>query len=180
MLLRPVNNNSKSLNARQQAINYPTKSSQAITAVDTLGNLSALSFPTGFILIWYPPDTKNSTLALVADTVPVGWAMCDGTQGTPDLRGRFVLMAADESNGSNGSDPHTIGQKGGEETHVLSGIEMPKHTHIDGGNGIPLRVALTDDGRRGIVSQIGNNWAGDNQPHNNMPPFYSLIYVMKL
>ena len=24
-------------------------------------------------------------------TVPYGWAVCDGTQGTPDLRDRFIL-----------------------------------------------------------------------------------------
>ena len=58
ILLRPVNNNSKSQNTRQQTINYPTKTNQAITSLDTMGNLSALSFPTGFILILYPPDTK--------------------------------------------------------------------------------------------------------------------------
>ena len=99
MLLRPANTTSKSPNARQQAINYPTKTNQSIIDVDAIGNISALSFPTGFILIWYPPDPKNSTLALVADTVPAGWAICDGTKGTPDLRGRFVLMANDSSNG---------------------------------------------------------------------------------
>jgi hypothetical protein len=30
---------------------------------------------------------------LAAD-IPDGWAICDGTNGTPDLRGRFIRMTS--------------------------------------------------------------------------------------
>jgi hypothetical protein len=56
---------------------------------------------------------------------PAGWAICDGTQGTQDLRFRFVLMASDTPNGVFGSSVHSIGGKGGEETHLLNKDEMP-------------------------------------------------------
>lgn len=39
--------------------------------------------PRGVVKMWYGE----------ADAVPAGWAICDGTQGTPDLRDRFVLGA---------------------------------------------------------------------------------------
>lgn len=60
--------------------------------------------------------------------VPVGWALCDGTQGTPDLVGRFIL-------GGNGGD---TGQTGGsadaivvDHTHTFSETTSSdgSHTH---------------------------------------------------
>lgn len=39
--------------------------------------------PVGTILLWYGQF----------GTVPAGWTFCDGTAGSPDLRGRFVLCA---------------------------------------------------------------------------------------
>lgn len=35
----------------------------------------------GMIMIWSGP----------ADKIPTGWVLCDGTNGTPDLRDKFVL-----------------------------------------------------------------------------------------
>ena len=37
--------------------------------------------PGGFIGMW-----SGS-----AETIPTGWALCDGTNGTPDLTERFIL-----------------------------------------------------------------------------------------
>ncbi len=45
-------------------------------------------FPPGGIIMWS---------GLEAD-IPKGWALCDGANGTPDLRGRFVLGAVGGSN----------------------------------------------------------------------------------
>jgi len=60
--------------------------------ISTTGNLSGNNItsnnnvfnllPTGIILAY------NSTSA------PAGWILCDGTKGTPDLRGRFILGTA--------------------------------------------------------------------------------------
>ena len=62
----------------------------------------------------YPIDPDTNT----GDT---GWHICDGTNGTPDLRGRFILGA---------SDGHAVGSTGGEENHTLNVNEMPSHTHV--------------------------------------------------
>jgi microcystin-dependent protein len=68
--------------------------------------------PSGAILMWS------------GETPPVGWALCDGTNGTPDLRGRFIV-------GYDPSDPdyNATGLTGGEKSHTLSQTEMPGHVH---------------------------------------------------
>jgi microcystin-dependent protein len=53
----------------------------------------------------------------------VGWALCDGQNGTPDLRNRFIVGAGDD---------YTIGDTGGANEVVLSLDEMPTHNHDKG------------------------------------------------
>lgn len=67
--------------------------------------------PKGTIIAWHPTpdyidglDKDPSNVTIVA---PPGWAICDGRQGTPDLRGRFKArhdrMDANGSNRRNGN-----------------------------------------------------------------------------
>ena len=120
------------------------------------------AIPVGSIIMW------NSA------TPPTGWSLCDGTNGTPDLRNRFVLGA---------SSGHGLGQTGGEETHTLSVNEMPNHSHSfslpqgdqNWGNGGGNTFWGGSYGRG-----IGTNAVGGSAAHNNMPPFYALSYIMKL
>ena len=91
--------------------------------------------PFGAILMWS---------GIIAD-IPESWALCDGTNGTPDLRDRFIVGAGDtyaelETGGSvNATGTATIAN-GGAHTHTLTiaphaltVAEMPAHKH---GNGI--------------------------------------------
>ena len=67
--------------------------------IDTaLGQL----LPSGCILLW----------SGAADTIPAGFALCDGENGTPDLRGRFVV-------GAGGSD-YSVGATGGTAVETLT------------------------------------------------------------
>ena len=70
--------------------------------------------PKGAIIIW----------SGAADRIPEGWALCDGTNGTPDLRGKFVLGAVYET-----GNQYSVGQSSGEATHTLTVEEMPSHSH---------------------------------------------------
>lgn len=73
--------------------------------------------PTGLISIWYG----------AVDSIPDGWALCDGTNGTPDLRDRFVLGAGSK---------YGVGAKGGEEAVTLTVDQMPKHDHVETERGV--------------------------------------------
>jgi hypothetical protein len=45
--------------------------------------------PRGMIITWSPPGGWKQ-----GDKIPTGWLLCDGSSGTPNLRGRFIRMAS--------------------------------------------------------------------------------------
>jgi microcystin-dependent protein len=71
--------------------------------------------PSGAIIMW----SGNPA------SIPAGWQLCDGTNGTPDLRDRFVVGAGSS---------YSVGNSGGASTVTLSVSEMPSHNHGDTGN----------------------------------------------
>ena len=134
---------------------------------------------------------KGSIVAWTQDKIPKGWAVCDGTNGTPDLRGRFIVGSGQGTGLTN----RKVGDSGGEETHLLTSNEIPPHGHaitIYGGVGVINHINLDGPSCGGAIVD-GNqpflttsNPIDDKQneikpqPHNNMPPFYILYYIMKL
>ena len=66
--------------------------------------------PKGIIVMW------SGSL----DNIPTGWALCDGTNGTPDLTRRFIYGAG---NGIN------VSGNGGYGTIRLRDDQLPKHRH---------------------------------------------------
>ena len=61
----------------------------------------AAAVPAGVIALWHG----------LASAIPAGWALCDGQNGTPDLRGRFVVGA--------GGEAYAVGDTGGAATDTL-------------------------------------------------------------
>lgn len=118
--------------------------------------------PSGFIGMWS------------GAVVPNGWTLCDGTNGTPDLRGRFVLGS---------SESHAMGENGGSEEVTLTIEQMPRHYHS-----IPYSLVVSQGGSNRTSSLVGStnanvessSYSGSSQPHSNMPPYYVLAYIMKL
>jgi len=152
-----------------------------------------LSFPKGGIIMW----SGNSA--------PQGWTLCDGQNGTPDLRGRFVLGIGQGQNLTS----RAYGDSGGEESHTLLEAEMPQHNHAvslaEAGNhkhnftawranfshaGSATESCNDDDGDGTFNREtkfsgshnhgVTQNNKGDNTAHDNMPPYFVLAYIMKL
>lgn len=141
--------------------------------VDGVSNLT----PKGGIIAWKPTIANIENKVLIP---PPTWALCDGSNGTPDLRGRFILGSGHGA----GLINRVLDTSGGFETVTLTEAQMPAHTHaysysdfndgrVSGGNNANI---LYD----GHVRWNNTNPVGGNQPHENMPPFYVLAYIMKL
>jgi microcystin-dependent protein len=128
-------------------------------------------------------------------TIPTGYTLCDGQNGTPDLRGRFVLGVDPRSvNPSNGIwDPNygNVGNTGGEKSHKLTVDEMPSHQHsidIEQSTSIPsdpsaliIPNAFQGTGDYDPVDVAGATGSkGENLPHNNLPPYYVIAFIMKV
>lgn len=145
-------------------------------------------FVTGMILLW------SGSIA----SIPSGWALCNGSNGTPDLRNRFIVGAG---------STYAVAATGGSadaivvsHTHTASSsssVTDPGHTHVQnraatgGGLSGPINQAVdgseasylsTQSATTGIsvsTSTTVNN-AGSSGTNANLPPYYALAYIMKL
>lgn len=88
--------------------------------------------PSGAIIMF------NSSIA------PPGWAICNGSNGTPDLRGRFIVASGQASSTPVAGDTnpnYAAGTKGGENFHTLSKTEIPKHCHAANADGATIAIS---------------------------------------
>ncbi len=134
------------------------------------------------------------------DKVPKGWALCDGSNNTPDLRGRFIVGAGEVKELTNSSSvwgekayektvTFKMNETGGEDKHKLHSIEMPLHSHghrhygCNAQNCFYNHEGYAGDGgyaRRAETDFVGGDGSGNTVPHNNMPPYYVLAYIIKV
>lgn len=78
----------------------------------------------------------------------------------------------------------TIGDTGGEETHALTDAEMPSHTHTQnygdgGGSGSTTVVDIDTNDTVVTTSSAATNTAGSDSPHNILPVFTVVNYIIK-
>ena len=151
------------------------------------------------IIMWRKP---------LAD-IPVGWQLCDGTNGTVDLRDKFIV-------GAGGS--YGVGATGGAASVTLTEAQLPAHTHDDGtlaaasagghdhtplnGNSFLTNTTFGAEGSfnygsgafvaTGTVtrtSSVGDHThditgstgsTGSGDAVDTLPPYYALAYIMKV
>jgi len=121
--------------------------------------------------------------------IPAGWYLCDGNNGTPDLRGRMIIGAGQ----GEGLTNRAVGDIGGEEEHALVIAEMPIHTHIQNAHQHDLASYADASGSNHCLRTEGRVWGsqktnhatatnqntGGGEKHENMSPFYVLAWIMK-
>jgi microcystin-dependent protein len=153
--------------------------------------------PTGGIIMW------NGSI----NSIPSGWALCDGTNGTPDLRNRFIVGAGDQYNVLNtgGAKEVTLTQN---ETPIrdhshwvdLTTTTDGNHNHsigFDDNNGGDSYAAHESADASGCCDGSYTTASGGNHSHSvsgstastgdssadaheNRPPYLALAYIMKL
>lgn len=140
---------------------------------------------------------------------PRGWAFCNGqilaiaqnqalfsllgttyggngqtTFALPDLQGRMPVHRGITI---------ALGQKSGEETHTLIQTEIPQHAHTAQGNtgapdaSSPLGATWAAGGSNAYTTSANTTMnpasvgpAGNSQPHQNMPPFLVVSFIIAL
>lgn len=149
---------------------------------------------TGMIIMW-----SGSTSA-----IPSGWALCNGSNGTPDLRNRFVVGAGSaysvgSTGGSNDAAVISHSHTAITDTARLSGtINSVSQSFAVSGSatgvfskslGVISEATPTfnDAEDAGAVSFNGDHShgvtvfsAGVSGTNANLPPYYALAYIMKL
>ena len=149
--------------------------------------------PSGGIIIW----------SGAANAIPSGWVLCNGSNSTPDLRGRFIVGY------SNTDGDYDVGDTGGNKQQTLSTNQIPSHTHTfsattTGGNHNhqyidqyvvinngyrPWPASNNDCAQRNIDTSGSGSHShsisgttdarGGGQPVDVRPPYYALCYIMK-
>jgi hypothetical protein len=138
---------------------------------------AATPIPAGGILLW------SGSIG----SIPAGYVLCNGSNGTPDLRNRFVVGAGSTYavNATGGSADSVVVS----HTHAAT-VTDPGHTHTftasvtnftsPTGNpicGAQVQSATTNSSFTGI--SVTNASAGVSGTNANLPPYYALCYIMK-
>jgi len=124
--------------------------------------------------------------------IPEGWALCDGTNGTPNLIDKFIIGAGSTYNiGNTGGSSDVILP---EHNHTLTVSTSGSHTHTTGvargnifnaGSG-----ALATPDASGTNATSTNDFShshtvsistvGESGENKNLPPYYTLFYIIKV
>lgn len=151
------------------------------------------AFVTGMIMMW------SGTIA----SIPSGWLLCNGSNGTPDLRNRFVIGAHSDSSGTayttvTGSNTQTGGSKDAIAVTHSHSLTDPGHTHQQTNNGADVDTGSYQafDYTSGTYYQNGSSVAstaytqtsttgitissaGSSGTDANLPPYFALAFIMK-
>jgi hypothetical protein len=141
--------------------------------------------PAGVIVLW------SGSIG----SIPAGWVLCNGSNGTPDLRNRFIVGAGstysvDATGGSADaivvSHTHTatstsvVTDPGHVHDLSVGGVETEQGRVGEGGTSQPstLQTASATTGIT-VATTTTNASAGTSGTNANLPPYYALCYIMK-
>lgn len=158
-----------------------------IVSVDDNGNLNSFEFPKGIIVAWSGDIAR----------IPDGWTICNGQNGAPDLRGRFILGANPNSNKNSSFMINEQGASGGKEKALLKHKHQYFQSVSDGDDwsGGGYELTYPNGGNKTWVKTMDQGESDGNADRadfratpdtseigdeNSMPPYYSLAYIMKL
>ena len=170
-----------------------TASSVSVATYDNISGIlttiptATPSVPSGCILIW-----SSST-----GSIPSGFVLCDGTNGTPDLRNSFILGAGNSyAVGATGGSADAIVVSHTHTATSTSTVTDPGHFHQVApgravgesyGNGGILDVAQYPNPTNSSTNTTGitvatsttNTSTGTSGTNANLPPYYALAYIQK-
>jgi len=131
------------------------------TSKITITQIADLIVPIGSIIMW------SGSIA----TIPGNWALCNGTNGTVDLRDRFIVGA--------GRD-YAVSNTGGLSAVKLTTEQMPSHTHSVPSGGAGTQGTWGSGGGYATTNSQTTGSRGGDQEHENRPPYYALAFIQRI
>ena len=119
------------------------------------------------------------------DSIPDGWALCDGSNGTPDLRNRFVLGvgAAEYLGKTGGAQKHRHKTRQHDHQVDLPPTRMrplPGYSGYGYGNRSTRSIYYMFPGQTYDVRPFRSGTSTTKQDSvSNLPPYYKLAFIMK-
>jgi len=101
---------------------------------------TVIGVPSGIIAVWSGAE----------GAIPSGWYLCNGSNGTPDLRNRFIVGAGSGSS-------YSVGNTGGSNTVTLSTSQIPSHSHTTNNHSHNASVSDPGHGHSVSVSDPGHS-----------------------
>jgi len=95
--------------------------------------------------------------------IPSNWALCDGTNGTPDLRAVFILGTATEGD---------VGDTGGSDTHTHNAGTLAVAAHSTG--------SAQGAGSQPVVTSAGHSVSGATEATTTLPPWFKLAFIRRM
>lgn len=149
---------------------------QASLLGDTFGSKASGTIPVGGIIMW------SGSIG----TIPTGWALCNGSNGTPNLQDRFIVGA--------GSGYAVAASAGSADATLVShshtaDVTDPGHFHSNGysqgfANGLRAGSGgdvnqITSTGGKVTGISVSITAAGSSATNANLPPYYALAFIMR-
>ena len=150
---------------------------------------SGATIPAGLISLW------SGSIG----SIPSGWNLCDGSNGTPNLTDRFIVGAGSTYavNGAGGATSVTLTTNNlPAHTHTAT-VTDPAHSHViatpvqgltsggaagwkgeNTGNTYTTSSSATNTATTGIT--VANSSTGSGTSFSIVPYYYALAYIMKL
>ena len=169
--------------ANRRPLIVNSSSNQIQEIADSDGLIGNGTIPVGGIIMW------SGTIA----NIPTGWALCNGSSGTPNLQDKFVVGAG---------SGYAVGATGGSANATLvshshtatSTVTDPGHLHSftnynsteKTGSGGSLAANYystgsfnTNSSSTGITVATSISTEGASATNANLPPYYALAFIMR-
>src|SRR3989338_9908562 len=161
-----------------QNISAPIAADNVTTEINNQGQMIVKEgryFVQGMILMW----------SGIIASVPAGFALCDGNNGTPDLRDRFIVGARQDDAGQAKTNiTGALTKTGGAATKSLATNEIPDlsiaiASRTDNSAAGDSNAAVEAQANNSQITGATTNTGGANgQAFSLLNPYYALAFIM--